>query len=869
MATATSRPATPSNLPPRNTGRPARSLRRPSRPWMMTGALVACTALGGLTARPAFARTVEKVDGQDISLELWLDRRFPLGTVPSRSPYPMWQDLATTPAPPERPGSSLAVTAEGQDAGRRRYGIPAGPLEAALSAFQAASGVTLTIPSDLTRGLTSFGVSGTYTADQALVQVLRGTSLTFRFTAPFAATLEIRIASEAVEVSGRVPRASSPTFTQPLRDTPQTVTIIPQTVIEAQGATSLRDVLRNVPGITIQAGEGGTPAGDQMTIRGFSARTDLFIDGVRDFGGYSRDSFNLEQVEVTKGPASATMGRGSTGGSVNLVSKAPTLGASRQVTTGVGSGDFKRVVADINQPITGIDGAAVRLNVLVQDAGVDGRDVVDNTRWGLAPSLALGLGTPTAVTMSYFRLGQSGIPDYGLPWVPAANIPLSAHANQPPPIEFSNFYGMRARDYEKTTTDLGTVVATHEARPGLTLRNQVRYGRTGRDSLITAPRFVSNTSTDIRRTDWKSRDQTSIIAANQADVTARFATGGVRHALVAGVDLAREVDENRTRVETGPPAPDTDLFHPNPDDAYTGSLVHNGASTKGTATTIAPYAFDTVSIGEQWELSGGARWDSFGLDYESVAATGVVTPFERTDRMVSWRAGAVFKPRPNASIYTGAGTSLNPSAEGLALSASTVGLEPEKTRNYEAGTKWDLLRARLSLTAAIFRTEKTNARTPGINPGDPPTVLEGRQRVNGVETSAAGRLTPRWEIYGGYSFMSSTIVESNTPADLSNDLTLTPRHSFNLWSTFRLPWETTAGAGAQFMDAVFRNTANTTEVPSYWLFNAMAARDIGPHLTLRLNAANITDEQYVDRVGGGHFIPGAGRSVSLTAGFQF
>ena len=868
MAKHDSQPPRSTRLSSRNTSKRARSRRRTARPWMMTGALVACTALGSLNARPAFARTVEGVKKQDISLELWLDRRFPLGAVPSLPTLPMRQDV-TSPLPLPPDGSSVAVMAESQDVGRRRYDIPAGPLDAALSAYQAASGVALTVPPELVRGLTSLGVSGVYTADQALVQLLRGTSLTFRFTAPFAASLEIRIASEAVEVSGTAPRASSPKFTQPLRDTPQTITVIPQAVIEAQAATTLRDVLRNVPGITIQAGEGGTPAGDQMTIRGFSARTDIFIDGVRDFGGYSRDSFNFEQVEVTKGPASATMGRGSTGGSVNLVSKAPTLGVSRQVTTGVGSGDFKRVSADINQPIHGIDGAAIRLNVLVQDAEVPGRDVVENTRWGLAPSLAFGLGSPTSVTFSYFRLDQSGVPDYGLPWVPATNIPLSDYANQPPPIEFSNFYGMRQRDYEETTTDLGTVVATHEAKPGLTLRNQVRYGRTGRDSLITAPRFVSNTSTDIRRTDWKSRDQTSSIAANQTDVTARFKTGSVPHALVAGVDLARESDENRTRVETGPAAPDTDLFNPNPDDVYTGSLVRNGASATGTATTVAAYAFDTVSIGERWEFSGGARWDSFGIDYESIAATGVVTPLERTDRMVSWRGGAVFKPRRFGSIYAGAGTSMNPSAEGLSLSAATVNLDPEKTLNYEVGTKWDLLGSRLSLSSAVFHTEKTNARTPGINPGDPPTVLEGRQRVQGIETGVSGRLMTGWDVYGGYSFMSSKIVESNTPADLTNDLTLTPRHSFNLWSTFLLPWEITGGAGAQFMDAVFRNSANTTEVPSYWLFNAMASRDLGSHLTLRFNATNITDEQYVDRVGGGHFIPGMGRSVSLTAGVKF
>ncbi len=814
-------------------------------------AIMAVSVIGGVHARPALARPA---DDRALShaIDVWLDRRFSDPWRPSVS----------------RLVESFAQNAGSRDRGVRRYEIPAGPLDTVLAAYEAASGVTVTVLADLTRGVGSAGVSGMFTADQALQRLLMGTSLTVRFTAPFAAVVEIRLANESVDVTATA-RVASPKFTEPLRNTPQTVTVIPKALMEAQSATTLRDVLRNVPGITIQAGEGGTPAGDQMAIRGFSARTDIFIDGVRDFGGYSRDSFNLEQVEVTKGPASATTGRGSTGGSVNMVSKAPMPGATRALSVGGGSAAYKRGAIDVNQPMTGLAGAAVRLNVMWQDGDTPGRDVVENTRWGVAPSVAFGLGTPTRVTASYFRLQQDGIPDYGLPWVPAANVPLAAYANQTPPVDFSNFYGMRERDYEKTTTDLGTVVASHDIGGVLTLRNQVRYGVTSRDSLITAPRFTSNASTAIRRTDWKSRDQTDTIVADQFDVTARFRTVGVAHAVVAGVDVSREIDENRTRIETGPAALDTDLFTPTPDDVYVGGLAANGAGTKGTARSVGAYAFDTVKLGEQWELTGGARWDSFGIAYDSVATTGLVTPFERTDRMVTWRGGAVFKPRENGSVYAGAGTSFNPSAEGLSLSASTVNLAPEQTRNYEVGTKWDLPRRRLSINAAIFSTEKTNARTPGINPGDPPTVLAGRQRVQGVEAGAAGRLTSRLEVYGGYAFMSSRIRASNTQTELDNDLTLTPRQTFNLWSTFRLPWETTVGGGAQFMDTVFRNTLNTTHVPSYWVFSAMAAHDIGRHLTLRVNASNLTDARYVDRVGGGHFIPGAGRAASLTAGFRF
>jgi catecholate siderophore receptor len=257
------------------------------------------------------------------------------------------------------------------------------------------------------------------------------------------------------------------------------------------------------------------------------------------------------------------------------------------------------------------------------------------------------------------------------------------------------------------------------------------------------------------------------------------------------------------------------------------------------------------------------------VNYEAVAVDGVLTPFERTDRMVSWRGAAVFKPAASGSIFAGASTALNPSAEGLALAAATVNLEPEKTRNVEVGTKWDLFRNRLSVTGSVFHAQKTNARTPGINPGDPPTVLAGKQRVAGVELGISGRITERWLLLGGYAFMDSRIEASNTQAEIDNALALTPEHTFNLWTTYDLPWNLSIGGGAQYMDAVFRNAANSARVPSYWLVNGLASYAVNSHLTLRFNAQNLTDERYVDRIGGGHFIPGPRRQLMLTTDVTF
>lgn len=789
------------------------------------------TALSGRLATPAAA--------QDLSSD-------PHGDALARDTH----------AAPDRAAAAATLT----------FSIAPGPLEDVIVQFERITGLKVLTPDASVRTVQSPGVTGQHTPEQALQRLLASTGVVARFNDTKTVVFELRVTADDVTVTGQVRTVSSPKFTEPLRDVPQTITVIPKAVIEAQGASTLRDVLRNVSGITFQAGEGGTPAGDQLTIRGFSARTDMFIDGVRDFGGYSRDAFNMEQVEVSKGPSSSIAGRGSTGGAINQVSKAPTLGRAYNLSVGGGNADYKRTTLDVNQPLDslGIAGAAFRVNAMWTDTGTPGRDEVKSERWGIAPSLAFGLGSPTRFTVSYLHLGQDNLPEYGIPWVGANTSPvLEAYANGQPPVDQRNFYGLKSRDYEKTDTDVATAQVDHDFSGTLSLRNITRYGRNVRDSVIAAPRFVAiNTSTAITR-QLQSRDMTDTVAANQTNLTARVATGRLQHAFAAGLEFSQETSKNFAR--TGPAAPTTDLFAPDPNQPYTGPIVRTGAYTDGTANSAAAYLFDTVKLAEQWEVTGGLRWDRFDADYDTVTVAAEKTNFQRTDNMVSWRAGVVYKPKPNGSVYVGYGTSFNPSAEGLSLSASTVELKPEQSRNYEVGTKWDVLQEKLSLTSAVFRTEKTNARTPGVNPGDPLTVLTGEQVVQGLELGLQGRLNASWTALASYSFMHSDIPQSNTPADLDNALALTPQHTLNLWTTYLLPVNITVGGGLQYMDSVFRNTANTAEVPSYWLVNAMASYTVNPFLTFRLNATNLANERYVDRVGGGHYIPGPGRQVMLSA----
>ncbi len=752
-----------------------------------------------------------------------------------------------------------------------RFDIVPGPLSTAVTAFERTTGIEVTLATGALGEIHTPGVAGVFTAEQALQQMLSATGLAYRFTSPRAVTIDIAGQTEFVEVSSTArPVASSPKFTSAPRDIPQTMTIISSDVIEAQGATTLRDVLRNVPGITFQAGEGGGGLpGDTFTMRGFSAANDMFVDGLRDTGGYSRDAFNIEQVEVVKGPSSSIAGRGATGGAVNQVTKSPTLADTHQASVSTGNAAFRRGTLDLNRNLSQLgSGAAVRLNAMWTDSGVPGRDLVENRSWGVAPSVAFGLLAPTQVVLKYQHLRQDNVPDYGLPWGNYPGYPTGAFAADPP-VDQSNFYGLRGYDFEDITSDVATVDVNHRVSGNATLRNVSRYSDTERDSAITAPRPPNR---QLQRRTMGNEN-----LANSTNVTLLFGGTRVRHELVSGVELSRERTSNQNSAQsTNQPA--VDLVNPDPEQRPLGLMPPNsGNPSRTTLSQGGAYAFDTVHVGERWQFTGGVRYDVVEVDYSlTTLATGEETRLEASNREASWRGGVVFKPAPAGSIYVGAGTSFNPSvdaaATGAALStapnaANNPNLEPERTRNYEVGTKWDVAGGRLSLNGAIFRTEKHNARTRNAN--SDPFVLSGRQRVAGVEVGVAGTIRPGWNALASYAFMDSAIEASANAAEEGQNLTLTPEHTFSAWSSYTLPRGVTLGAGVQYMDAVFRNTLNTQRVPSYWLTNALASYRVNDMLTLRLNAQNLGDRQYVDRVGGGHYIPGPRRQATLAADLSF
>ena len=509
------------------------------------------------------------------------------------------------------------------------------------------------------------------------------------------------------EGSYQAGQASSSLYTEPLRDTPQSITIIPQAVIKDQNATTLRDVLRNVPGISFQAGEASsTVAGDNLTIRGYNARDDMFIDGIRDTGIYSRDPFNVEDVEVVKGPASAYEGYGETGGSVNMVSKAPTLASHYDFTGGVGTNAFDREAIDVNQPITefGDTGMAFRVNAFQQYNEVANRDFVYDGRWGFAPSLAFGLGTPTRVTFSYLHEQEDDLPDYGFPFINAAAVargdfPVS-QLNQAAPLPYSNWYGLANRDHETAITDMPTLKIEHDFDDGIKLVNQMRYDRTSFIAYNVSARFdnpppasTPPLTLDMISREPSARNDTDTLIDNKTFVTIPFETWNIPHTLVTSLEVSRETDVFSNA--TGPFV-DTNLYNPNAFAPYNGVMAWSDKNTN-QLDDAAFSLFDTIKFTPQWELTGGARYDHLATSFND---PGPLTPshFARVDDLVSWRAALVYKPVPFGSFYAGYGTSFNPSIQGISdgasndgLAANSVNLPPEEDISYEIGTKWDLL----------------------------------------------------------------------------------------------------------------------------------------------------------------------------------
>ena len=748
----------------------------------------------------------------------------------------------------------------------RPFDIPAGTIDSAMSAFEAATHIQITFTDEGIRSLSSPGLHGLFTDEQALGRLLRDSGVTYRFTGYSAVTLKLAGIATSVEVSADAAEIiRSPKYTETLIETPQTISVIPQQVLQDQGTTTLRDALRNVAGISLAAGEGGAQ-GDNLTIRGFTARNDIFLDGMRDFGSYYRDSFNYEDVDVLQGPTSVTFGRGSTGGVVNQETKIPLSHPFINGTLAFGSDATKRITADINEPIG--QHSAFRFNLMGNDAGVAGRDIAANRRFGVAPSLTFGLGTPTRVTLGYMHEQADDTPDYGIPW----------YFNGPAPVDRHNYYGFKHGNFLRTDVDVATAKVEHDFNGNIRLRNQVRYGHYRRNAQITESRITDVFTPDTPLDDLNvARNQIAVSSLetfldDQLDGSFLFSTWGIKHAVVVGVEGSRETS-SPTRFAWSN-VPGTSLLDPDENQPFSGTASVS-SDVHAISSSFGAYAVDTVKFGRHVEVIGGVRWDRFDTDYSSISPTGAPAQFSRVDENPTYRAAVVYKPVGYGSIYFDYGTSFNPSAETLSLSAGTVNLPPEDNRTYEVGTKWDLPSKRLSVNGSVFQTAKNNARETS------PTnailvVLAGRQRVNGFQIALTGRVTDKWQVLTSYAYLDGKLKQSQFfPAATGAQLANVPKNTFNLWTTYRAPWRFTVGGGAQFVDS---RTASSTvpldpitglvkQIPSYWVFNAMFAHPVTERIDLQLNLYNLANRYYYDEPHPAHIVPGP--ALTALAGLNF
>ncbi len=642
------------------------------------------------------------------------------------------------------------------------------------------------------------------------------------------------------------------------RDIPQALSIITEKLMQDRNATTVAEALRNVPGVTFNAGEGGRN-GDNITIRGFSSAGDLYLDTIRDVAQYQRDTFNLSEIDVLRGSASMLFGRGSTGGVVNQVSKVPYLMNQSQASLTVGSFDYVRATTDVNA-IVG-ENSALRINAMGTDTD-SFRDGPQYSRWGVAPSFTWGLGTRDEVNAAFFFLDENDIPDYGVPYYKGRPLPV--------PVTRS-YYGLTNADYEQYRTAIGTVTYVHRFGRDAELKNILRYGNYERDLWPTAPRLegapdpLQPSSVITRsRPGRQGEDQDWI---NQTDYSIKFATGAIKHFMLVGMELASENSwTQRWGQLPGVTAPTTTVDNPNDSPPLSADFfMHNvTGETRFKSTTVGIYAQDFLELTPVWKLLAGTRYDYFDSDYERI---GPLADYGRTDREWSFRAGLMFQPSDEQSYYLAYGSSFNPSGELYALDPRGANTPPEKNYNYELGAKWDLADGDISLQAVLYRSEKTNERNTDPLVTDV-FLLSGRRHTDGIELEAAGRITPAWEVFGGVSFMRARIDESLVRSEVGKIPINTPPYTASLWTTYRFLPYLRAGLGWEAVGQRYTSLANTTQLPAYNKWDAMIAYE-RLNYAVRLNLFNLLDETYYTGLYTGHALPGVTRSAQLTFDLKF
>ncbi|HTQ36399.1 MAG TPA: TonB-dependent siderophore receptor [Steroidobacteraceae bacterium] len=698
---------------------------------------------------------------------------------------------------------------------------------------------------------------------------------------------------------------TSPKFTAPLLDTPLSVTVLPQSVMQEAAATSLQDALRNVPGITFAAGEGGTPTGDLPSIRGFNSAGSIYVDGMRDIGLQDRDVFALQQVEVVKGPDSSIAGRSAGGGAINMVSKTAEAGQFAAVTGTYGTAGQFRATFDGNLQLA--EGIAARLDLMHMGGGVPGRDsAVRTDKWGIAPTVTFGLQSPTRLVLDYYHFEDRSTPDYG---VPVDYFSTGKPLTETQGIDPKNFYGLKDRDFRRNPVNSGTARVEHDFA-AFTLRSQLRYTASHNDYVLTLPYQAVDADYNpepglVYRLPITNNDRTRGLIS-QTDLSGHFDTGGLRH----DVDLGFEASQEKERLLGGgsylgynvvsPAGPQgfnggdcsdpallasydcTSLANPDPHDPWQGTVTLNTAEIANFTTRVyAPYAFDTITLTPHWKLNAGLRWDRYRTE-----ASDPVNPTNwggsDHDSLFSYQLGIMFKPTGEGTLYLATSSAAIPESQAASGAgqdepyptqpgswAGTIGLKPERTRSLELGSKWNLLGNHLLLSGDVFEERHRNT---AVYVSDDAVEQFGKSRVRGAEISANGSISENWNVIAGYSYLHARITRGADDDNPREQLPNTPPSTFSLWSTYRAMPQLVVGGGAYYRDRQigYGGYGGTPEsIDSYWRLDAMARWQAVPDLAVQLNVQNLANKLYYAKSFYWYATPAAGRTWLLTAEYRF
>jgi len=688
-------------------------------------------------------------------------------------------------------------------------------------------------------------------------------------------------------------RSGNSLLTQPLIDTPRTVTAVTQEVLRDKNATSVRELARTTPGITLGTGEGGNAFGDVLFIRGFRSSNDVFIDGMRDSGVAVRETFMAEQVEITKGPSGSIGGRSTTGGAVNLVTKKAQDSDFVKSTTTFGTADLARQELDWNKVWN--DRFKTRIGSVAQSSGVAGRDNSKDDRLGLSLAAEFKATEKLTFDIEAYRLQMKQMPDWGVPWDGTNNVPFTESGVGRPTLDRSTFYGDTNRDFQDATQSVATVGATYEIAPGLTFTNRTRVSRTENDYIVSAPERPDTSDTDPLN--WtlsaspKSRYQVNDVMANTSELSFGFDTGSARHEFVAGLALSREEVSQQGYVglssEVGGGTAterlagcSISIYAPDTSGCANATPVRSADATLTEVTTKSLYLNDTITFNPRWELNLGARVDDYSISRTSTEEGS--TTLTRDDVMFNWNAGLVWKPRDNGSVYVSYATSSNPVGDELdagggsynGLDTANAILAPEENVAFELGTKWQF--GSLTATAAIFQTQKDHARESTGGRGQPVVTTDtGKYRVRGVELGFGGKVTEKISVFGGVTWMDSEVLNSSNADNIGQEFANIAHEQFNLLARYDHNEKWSFGGQATWRGSVQGGTfaaTNGNTLPSYWRFDLMADYHVNDDTTVNFRIDNVLDETYYDalyRSGTPFVYTAPGRSASISVSMKF